>query len=114
MVIDDATLLFFHAIIAMVGPPIRNAKARKSASRKKGKKQQHPIHQNEDTNIDILIPKSSEDKDKQRKEQLLQEVFESFCVPWHLNKALSAYFPNGSYVDYQEEKETGEIYRTVP
>jgi len=101
----------------MVGPPIRNphsAKARQSASRKKRKKQRPPIHQNEDTNIDILIPKSSEDKDKQRKEQLLLEVFESFYVSWYLNKALSAYLPIRSYVDQQEEKEAREVYRAVP
>jgi ATP-dependent RNA helicase DHX37/DHR1 len=75
----------------MVGPPIHkahNAKARKatSGSRKKGKakKQTGSI---EDTNVDILVTKCSEDK-LERKEQLLQEVFESFHVSHHLNEML--------------------------
>ena len=103
--------------LTMVGPPIRkthSARARKSRKKGKGERQQADIHFEKDTNVDILVPKSNEDKDKQRKEQLLQEVSASFRVPRHPNnRALSAYFPIGVYVDLQEKKEVGEVYRTL-
>lgn len=102
----------------MVSLPIRkthSAKARKSTSRKKGKAKKHQLDINhfEETNVDISVPRSNEEKDRQRKEQLLQEVFASFHVFRHLNKVLLAYLPIRVYVDQQEEKEIGEVYRTV-
>jgi hypothetical protein len=66
----------------MAGPPVResyNAKARGSTagSRKKGKpkkKSKSEQLEQQDPNAAILTQKSQEDKDKERKEKLLQEV----------------------------------------
>ena len=104
---------FSHTMVSLPIRKTHSAKARKSTSRKKGKAKKHQLDIHHETNVGILVPKSNEEKDKQRKEQLLQEVFTSFHVFRHLNKVLSAYLPIRVYVDQQEEKEIGEVYRTV-
>jgi len=63
----------------MTGPPVResyNAKARQSTagSRKKGKRKKNITTEASDPNADIIEPKSREDKDKEQKDRLLQEV----------------------------------------
>ena len=66
----------------MTGPPVResyNAKARGSTagSRKKGKpKKKSKLEQPEeqDPNAAVITPKSQEDKGREKKEKLLQEV----------------------------------------
>ncbi|KAF9485838.1 P-loop containing nucleoside triphosphate hydrolase protein [Pholiota conissans] len=85
---QTASLLHFRlsrvtkSTFTMAGPPVResyNAKARGSTagSRKKGKpKKKSKLEQPEeqDSNAAVITPKSQEDKGRERKEKLLQEL----------------------------------------
>jgi hypothetical protein len=108
---------------------LHNAKGRQSSGgqRKKGKikkRKSHtdgegegtvPIHGGDtqvDPNADILVPKSKEEKDKERKAKLLKEV--SIDGRQHHDSELStgivAARADGGKVDRQEEEATGEIH----
>ncbi|CAA7261404.1 unnamed protein product [Cyclocybe aegerita] len=79
---------------AMAGPPVRsafNAKARQSlaGSRKKGKAKNSVAKAEEpqpNSNADILIPKSKEEKHNDRKEKLLQELAAQSELNWNTKK----------------------------
>lgn len=90
-----------------------NARARQSCpgSLKKGKRSRHaPTASAEtaDPNAEILPPKSREQKDKERKERLVQEVScKSYDVVYLTGVACSAVGEQGIK---QEEEETRKIY----
>jgi len=80
----------------MPGTPTSNTKARQftARSRKKGKVKKCQTNSSfskdvmavSDPNAEILAQKSQKDKDQEKKEKLLREVFRSFATDSHLER----------------------------